>query len=146
MTPGPAQLGVHPGSRSPANAEEVEMLLRAVPAVCFREEFADQRFAPQQLSERATPDELTRLASPEWLDGLLEALAKLEDNAGRNQNGGLQFLAHTLSHFLSVQKLRPDEHPLAVGLYLRSYARKNGTPDEISAVGRKMDLWEPAAD
>lgn len=141
MKPGPGDLGVHPGSRSPTNADEVELLLRAVPAVCFHREFEGCLFAPGDLSDRATPDNLTKLASAGWQLSLLEALARIETQALGDGNGGLKFLAHTLGHFLTVQKLPPAEHPLVVGMYLRSHARKNDTPDEPLAIGQKMDVW-----
>ena len=143
MKPKPGDLGVHPGSRAPANPDEVEMLLRAVPATCFRNELSDCLFSPDLLAQRPTPGELTRLASPQWLSEVIGALARVEGHAEKAENGGLQFLARTLGHFLSVQKLPASDHPLVVGLYLRSYARKDETPDNVEAVRHKMDLWEP---
>jgi hypothetical protein len=139
----PGELGLHPGSRAPTAPEEVEALLRQVPGMAFVPEV--ERCLPDTgaLAERPSVEDLTRLADPDYLARVLEALAALQRRADAEENGGLGFLAHTLRHFLSVQRLPPGEHPLVVGLYLRAHARRDGRPDDVRSIALAMDHWAP---
>jgi hypothetical protein len=139
----PGQLGVHVGSRAPTKPEEVETLLRQVPGMAFVPELAACRFDRAALGPGPSHEELAHLADAAYLARVLDALDAVEQRAKREQNGGLEFLAHTLRHFLTVQKLSPVEHPLVVGLYLRSHAHKAEQPDTTHAIALAMDDWIP---
>lgn len=144
MSAPPRTLGLHPGSRAPENPEEVETLLRQVPGMPFAPELEACMFEPSSLGPGPSHDELERLADDAHLRRVLEGLDALAQRAGREDSGGLAFLANTLRHFLTVQKLPPLEHPLVVGLYLRAHARKAGRPESARAIALAMDDWIPA--
>lgn len=145
MSAEPGELGLHPGSRPPQAPEEVERLLKAVPGVAFQEEFAGCLIAADQLGDTPSPEEMDRVCDDAWKQKLLASIDALDARAEGQSNGGLKFLAHTLKHFLTVQKIALPEHPLAVGLYLRSHIRKAGGQDDFKIVLRKMDEWGGSA-
>ncbi len=144
MTARPGELGLHPGSRSPVSPPEVEKMLKAVPGIVFLPELEPCLLSPGRLADEPSPEELIRVCDAAWLSDLVARLADVERRADQTANGGLKFLAHTLSHFLTVQKIGAGEHPLVVGIYLRSHARKAGASDDVRSIVEQMDGWDPA--
>ena len=116
-------------------------MLKAVPGVAFQEEFTGCLVPADQLADTPSPEEMERVCDAAWREQLIDGLDALDARAESQSNGGLKFLAHTLKHFLTVQKIALPEHPLAVGLYLRSHIRKAGGQDDFKIVLRMMDEW-----
>lgn len=141
MSAGVARLG--PGSPMPSNPEEVDALLRRVPDVAFAPELEGCIFTAEALAGLAPfaqPAHLARLADASYLGELTRALDAVKDRARRENDGGLEFLASSLAHFVS--KLPPEEHPLIVALWCRSWARKRGRDEVPAAVAAAMDEFE----
>jgi hypothetical protein len=138
-------LGLHAGSRMPADADEVDELLRYVPEVSFLPELEASIFSLQEITSVApflAAAQIARLASATYLQSLRAALAALKDRATREKNGGLEFLAITLSHFLD--EVPPDRHPLIVAMWCRGWARRRGDADSPIAISEAMDDYEQA--
>jgi hypothetical protein len=133
--------GLQPGSSAPASPEDVDRLLRQVPRLLYLPALEHCLFPGETLEGEPCRDELLRGFGDAHARLLADALRSIEADAAAAKNGGLEFLARTLRHFLSVQKLAPAEHPLVVGLYLRSHARKRGSGDTFGEIARLMDAW-----
>jgi hypothetical protein len=136
-------LGVFPGSPMPADADEVDALLRLVPDVAFAPELGRCLFATEALagmSPFAPPEQIAQLADAAYLVRLRAALDAVLERARRERNGGLEFLATTLGHFLD--RMTPGEHPLVVALWCRSWARRRGRDEVPAAIAVAMDEYE----
>jgi hypothetical protein len=141
---GELPLGLHPGSRMPRDGDEVDVLLRLVPEIAFEPELAECVLPAAALAGASPldPAHLARLADDAYLARMRGGLARLIARAERETNGGLQFLASTLEHF--ADQLSPDDHPLVVALWCRSWARKRGRDDAPAAIAVAMDDYESA--
>ena len=87
-------LGVFPGSPMPADADEVDALLRLVPDVAFAPELDRCLFAAEALagmSPFAPPEQIARLADAEFVARLRSALDAARARARREKNGGREF-------------------------------------------------------
>jgi hypothetical protein len=136
-------LGLHAGSRMPADADEVDELLRRVPDVAFAPELASCLFAASDVAPSTPLDApvfVARLADEAYVARLRKGLEALRARAHREGNGGMEFLATTLGHF--ADRMPPDRHPLVVALWCRSVARRLGQPDVSPAVAVAMDVFE----
>jgi hypothetical protein len=136
-------LGLHPGSRMPGDSEEVDALLRLVPDIAFAPELDACVFAPEALAGTSlfsSPEQIGRLADDEYLGTVRSALERLQARGQREKNGGLEFLARTLEHFLD--QMSPAEHPLIVALWCRSWARRRGRDEVPAAIAMAMDDYE----
>jgi hypothetical protein len=136
-------LGVFPGSPMPADSDEVDALLRLVPDVAFLPELERCLFASEILagmSPFAAPEQIAELADTTYVAKLRAGLDAARARAGREKNGGLEFLATTLSHFLD--RMTPGEHPLVVALWCRSWARRRGRDEVPEAIAVAMDEYE----
>jgi len=131
--------GIGPGSPAPRNPQEVEALLRVVPRIAFFPEL--DALLPAPLPEGPVSAEAIASTDPSWLDRMVEALHALEQRAQTHDDGGLRFLAVTLRHFLTEQRIPPAEHPLVVALFLRTAARRDGLPDHPNDIGRALNAW-----
>lgn len=144
MTEGPVrELGLFPGSPMPADADEVDALLRLVPEMAFVPELEPCLFATKSLagmSPFAPPEQITKLADAQYLAGVRAALDAVRTRAHAASDGGLEFLATTLGHFLD--RMTPGEHPLVVALWCRSWARRRGRDDVPEAIAAAMDEYE----
>ncbi|WAS96957.1 hypothetical protein [Nannocystis punicea] len=134
---------LHPGSPPPADDEDVEFLLRAVPELAFFPELADcvgtggydgpwppgrEAFAGRDLADLR--------------DRALRGLEALADRAERERSGGLAFIVRTLTYFLVGPAALPAvEHPLLVALLLRGAARTHEGADTALEIARAMDRW-----
>jgi hypothetical protein len=137
------ELGVFPGSPMPANADEVDGLLRLVPELAFVPELEGCLFAAKSLagmSPFAPPEEIAKLTDVAYLAGVRAALEAMRVRGHAESNGGLEFLATTLAHFL--HRMTPGEHPLIVALWCRSWARRRGKDDVPEAIAVAMDEYE----
>ncbi|HEY3822809.1 MAG TPA: hypothetical protein VGL81_36845 [Polyangiaceae bacterium] len=137
------RLGLHPGSRMPGDSDEVDALLRRVPDVAFAPELEGCLFGAEALagsSVFAGPGYLARLSDAAYVARLRAALEAVGERARREDNGGLQFLAGTLGHFLDG--MPGDEHPLVVALWCRSWARRRGRDEVPAAIAVAMDQYE----
>jgi hypothetical protein len=137
-----ARLG--PGSPEPRDPAEVDALLRMVPVVAFFPEL--EALVPAPLGPGPlTPPALTEAADAAeggaWLARVGEALRALQARAEAQADGGLQFLAATLRHFLEVERIPAAEHPLVVALFVRTDARRHARPDHPNEVARVLDGW-----
>lgn len=134
---------LHPGSPPPADDEDVEVVLRAVPELAFFPELApcvppDAATGPWPPSREAFAGRDFEALRTEALRGL-EALA---DRAERERSGGMAFLVRTLTYFLVGPAALPAvEHPLLVALLLRSAARAHEGADTALEIARAMDRW-----
>jgi hypothetical protein len=127
----------------PADPDEVDALLRLVPDVAFAPEVEGSLFPSSALagmSPFAEPEQITRLADASYVAALRAGLEAVRARAQREKNGGLEFLATTLGHFLD--RLPPDEHPLVVALWCRSWARRRGRDEVPAAIALAMDQYE----
>ncbi len=144
MSAGPERgLGLHPGSRMPADSDEVDALLRLVPDVAFAPEMEGCLFPGDALAGTSlfvAPAQLARLADAAYLLRLRAGLDAVGQRAKQEDNGGLEFLARTLGHFLD--RLPPDEHPLVVAMWCRSWARRRGRDEVPAAIAAAMDHYE----
>lgn len=136
-------IGLHAGSAMPADSVEVDMLLRRVPDVAFVPELEGSVFSSESLgavSPFVARAQITKLATPDYLVGLRAGLDALLARARAEKNGGLEFLATTLGHF--VDEMPPDQHPLLVALWCRAWARRRGRDEVPQAVAVAMDEYE----
>lgn len=136
-------LGLGPGSPMPGDPDEVDALLRLVPEVAFVPEVEPCLFAPNALagtSVFAEADPIARLADAAYVARLRAGLETLAARAEREKNGGLEFLARTLGHF--IDRMPTGEHPLIVALWCRSCARRRGRDDVPAAIAIAMDDYE----
>jgi hypothetical protein len=136
-------LGIFPGSPMPADSDEVDALLRLVPDVAFAPELERCLFASGALagmSPFAPPEQIAQLADAAYLVKIRAGLDAARERALREKNGGLEFLATTLGHFLD--RMTPGEHPLVVALWCRSWARRRGRDDVPAAIAVAMDEYE----
>ena len=143
MTRAAKGLGLHPGSPMPANPDEVDALLRRVPDVAFAPELGSCLFAAEVLTGMSLfsePEQISRLADARYVAGLRAGLDALRARAKRERNGGLEFLATTLGHF--IDRMAPAEHPLVVALWCRSWARRRGRDEVPAAIAAAMDDYE----
>jgi hypothetical protein len=127
----------------PADPEEVDALLRLVPDVAFAPEVGECLFPSERLagmSPFAPPEQIASLADDAYLGALREALSAVRSRAHAESNGGLEFLATTLNHFLD--RMAPGEHPLVVALWCRSWARRRGRDEVPAAIAVAMDEYE----
>ncbi len=137
------QLGMFPGSPLPADPEEVDALLRLVPELAFAPELERCLFPGDVLagmSPFVPPEQIARLADATFLAKLRGGLSAALQRARREKNGGLEFLATTLAHFLD--RVPAGEHPLVVALWCRSWARRRGWDDVPEAIAVAMDEYE----
>jgi len=146
MSPRPeARVGLQPGSPMPADAGEVDALLRRVPEVAFAPELEGCLFAANDLAGTslfAEPEQIARLTDAAYVVRLRAGLDALGARARGEGNGGLEFLARTLGHFLD--RMPCDEHPLVVALWCRSWARRRGRDEVPAAIAVAMDDYESA--
>jgi hypothetical protein len=138
------QLGLHRGSPMPASATEVDEILRRVPEVAFAGEFEACLFPTvvEGASPLDLPAHISKVADQAYLQSLRKQLEQLRQRARAEDNGGLEFLAATLSHFLD--RMPADRHPLVVALWFRSLARRRGQEDTPRAIAMEMDAYESA--
>ncbi|MCH9684254.1 MAG: hypothetical protein K0V04_22665 [Deltaproteobacteria bacterium] len=129
-----------PGSPAPRGPHDVEALLRTVPEVSYAPELSSLLPAPLG-SEPLSADAVSQAVTPQWLQRLIVALEDLERRAREQDDGGLRFVAVTLRHFVTEQKIAPVQHPLVVALFVRTAARRDGTADVPAAVARVLDQW-----
>jgi hypothetical protein len=137
------RLGLHAGSSMPGDSDEVDALLRRVPEVAFAPELEGCLFGADALagsSVFAGPGHLARLSDAAYVVRLRAALDALGRRAKQEDNGGLEFLARTLGHFLD--RMPGDEHPLVVALWCRSWARRRGRDEVPAAIAVAMDQYE----
>jgi hypothetical protein len=137
------RVGLHPGSPMPDDSDEVDELLRLVPDVAFAPELEGCLFGADALAGTSlfvSPAHLARLSDAAYLVRLRAALDALGQRAKREGNGGLEFLARTLGHFLD--RMPPDEHPLVVAMWCRSWARRRGRDEVPAAIADAMDHYE----
>lgn len=137
------QLGLHAGSPMPAHATEVDELLRRVPELAFAGELDACLFAAEALAGASpldTPAHIAKLADEGYVGHLRERLELIRRRARDEENGGLEFLATTLAHFLD--RMSVDRHPLVVALWFRSLAHRRGQDESPAAVARAMDAYE----
>jgi len=140
---GERRVGLHPGSAMPADSGQVDALLRRVPEVAFVPELEGCLFGANALAGTTLfvePDQLARLADAAYVARLRAGLDALGERARREDNGGLEFLARTLGHFLD--RMPCDEHPLVVALWCRSWARRRGRDEVPAAIAVAMDDYE----
>jgi hypothetical protein len=136
-------VGLHAGSRMPDDGDEVDALLRQVPEVAFLPEIEASVFSPAAIvavSAFVAPAQIIKLADDACIARLRAALEAARARAQRESNGGLQFLATTLGHFLD--QMPPDRHPLIVALWCRAWARRLGQDDVPEAIAVAMDDYE----
>jgi hypothetical protein len=129
----------------PADEAEVDVLLRRVPDVAFAPEVEGCLFPASALAGAdlySAPALVAKLADASYLARLGDALDALRQRAQREKNGGLEFLATTLRHF--VDRTPADRHPLVVALWCRSLARRRGQDDVPAAIAAAMDAYESA--
>ena len=136
-------VGLHAGSRMPDDSDEVDELLRRVPEVAFLPEL--ERCVPSPaaivaVSAFVAPAQIARLADGAFIAGLRAGIEAARARAQREGNGGLEFLATTLGHFLD--QMPPDRHPLVVALWCRAWARRRGQDDVPEAIAFAMDDYE----
>lgn len=133
---------IQPGSNDPADPEQVEALLRWLPALAFEPEL--HACVPSR-SRRAplTPERIDREADASLLERVSSALRALQSRAAAERNGGLSFLARTCLHFVE-EKLPASEHPLLVALFLRAEARAGKLEDSPRAIAARLDRWPPS--
>jgi hypothetical protein len=127
----------------PADADEVDALLRLVPEVAFAPELEGCLFPPEiiaPLSPFAPPVQIGNLANEAYVSALRAGLAALGARARTEKNGGLEFMATTLGHFLD--RMAPGDHPLVVALWCRSWARRRGRDEIPEAIAMAMDEYE----
>jgi hypothetical protein len=137
------RVGLHPGSAMPGNSTEVDALLRLVPDVAFAPELEGCLFSANALagtSVFAEPEQIARLTDTAYVARLRAGLDAVGERAKREDNGGLEFLARTLGHFLD--RMPCDEHPLVVALWCRSWARRRGKGEVPAAIAVAMDDYE----
>jgi hypothetical protein len=140
-------LGLHAGSRMPDDSDEIDEMLRHVPEMAFIPELEASVFCVQAISAVAAfvaSAQIARLADEPYLRSLRGALAAAGERARREQNGGLEFLSATLSHFLD--QLPPHQHPLVVAMWCRGWARRRGQDDVPPAIAAAMDEYEDSQD
>jgi hypothetical protein len=138
-------LGLHPGSPMPGDPDQVDALLRLVPDIAVYPELEPCVFEAGALAGTTLfsgPEQIARLADEAWVARLRAGLDALGRRAQREKNGGLEFLARTLGHFLDRMAL--DEHPLVVALWCRSWARRLGHEEVPGAIAIAMDDYESA--
>jgi hypothetical protein len=128
----------------PANAAEVDALLRHVPEIAFADELEACLFATvvAGASPLDVPAHIAKLADHAYLQRLREQLERLRQRGRAEDNGGLEFLAATLAHFLD--RMPADRHPLVVALWFRSVARRRGQDETPRAIAVEMDAYEAA--
>jgi hypothetical protein len=128
---------LEPGYPEPTTATEVEHLLHLVPEVAFMPELS----ACVPSSVAASSEVIDALCDEAALARIREALERLMTRARVENRGGLQFLARTLLHFLTAERIAPSHHPLVVALFLRAEAAKGGLDDTPAAISRAMDRF-----
>lgn len=132
-----------PGSPPPQDADDVEVVLRAVPDLAFWPELA--ACVPDVPAGRdwpPDPADLPRQFDVAAVARVLTGLEALAVRAEQEHSGGLAFLVRTLTYFLAgPAAVSPAEHPLLVALYLRGAARARGRPDDPPEIARAMDRW-----
>jgi hypothetical protein len=127
----------------PGDADEVDALLRRVPDVAFAPELEACLFGADALAGTmlfAEPEQIARLIDDAYVTRLRGGLDALGERAKREKNGGLEFLARTLGHFLD--RMPFDQHPLIVALWCRSWARRRGRDEVPAAIAVAMDHYE----
>ncbi|WP_434417439.1 hypothetical protein [Nannocystis pusilla] len=134
---------LHPGSPPPADDEDVEVVLRAVPELAFFPEL--QPCVPTDEVAGPWPPRRETFAGRDFealRAGALRGLGALADRAERERSGGMAFLVRTLTYFLVGPAALPAvEHPLLVALLLRSAARAHEGADTALEIARAMDRW-----
>ncbi|PCC68117.1 hypothetical protein SAMN02745121_04538 [Nannocystis exedens] len=134
---------LHPGSPPPADDEDVEVVLRAVPELAFFPELEPCIRAGEVTGP--WPPGREAFAGRDFEDLRTQALRGLEalaDRAERERSGGLAFLVRTLTYFLVGPAALPAvEHPLLVALLLRGAARGHEGADTALEIARAMDRW-----
>jgi len=136
-------VGLHAGSRMPDDADEVDELLRRVPEFAFLPELECSVFSSAAIvavSAFIAPAQIGKLADDRYVAALRTALDAARSRAQRERNGGEEFLATTLGHFLD--QMPPDRHPLIVALWCRAWARRLGQDDVPEAIAVAMDDYE----
>ncbi len=132
---------LQPGSPEPSNPADVERVLAGVPELVFLPAF--EPCIPARPPE-PTPDDhaqLDTLADDTYRQRVSKTLLQVEREAQARDNGGLEFLARTMRHFLDQRPVPASQHPLLVGLYLRGEARAGRLEDAPSVVAAAMDRW-----
>ena len=128
---------LEPGYREPTTAAEVEHLLHLVPEVAFMPEL--RACVPSRGA--ASSDAIDEVCDEPSLAKIREALERLQTRAQAEDRGGLQFLARTLLHFLTAERIAPSHHPLVVALFLRAEAAAGQLEDTPAAISRAMDRF-----
>jgi hypothetical protein len=131
------RIELEPGYAEPTTATEVEHLLHLVPDVAFLPELRDcvpSRGAPSS-------DVIDEVCDESSLAKIRDALERVQTRARAENRGGLQFLARTLLHFLTAERIAPSHHPLVVALFLRAEAAAGHLDDTPAAIGRAMDRF-----
>jgi hypothetical protein len=138
-------LGLHAGSRMPDDSDEIDEMLRHVPEVAFIPELAGSVFSAKAItavSAFVAPVQIVKLADEAYVRDLRAKLEAAKARAVREKNGGLEFLALTLAHFLD--QMPPDQHPLIVAMWCRAWAQRRGRDDVPPAIAEAMDDYESA--
>ncbi|MDC0666691.1 hypothetical protein [Nannocystis radixulma] len=134
---------LHPGSPPPADDQDVEFVLRAVPELAFFPELA--ACVPAVTADGTWPpgrDAFVGHGLDDLRAQVLQGLTALGERAERERSGGLAFLVRTLTHFLVGPAALPAvEHPLLVALLLRGAARAHDGVDTPLEIARAMDRW-----
>lgn len=128
---------LEPGYPEPTTATEVEHLLHLVPDVAFMPELR----ACVPSSGAASSEVIDALCDEGALARIRNALEQLLTRARAENRGGLQFLARTLLHFLTAERIAPSHHPLVVALFLRAEAAKGSMADTPAEISRAMDRF-----
>lgn len=136
-------LGLHAGSRMPDDSDEIDEMLRHVPDFAFVPELDGSVFSAKAIaavSAFVAPAQIAKLADEAYLRDLRGKLEAAKARAQRERNGGLEFLAVTLAHFLD--QMPPEQHPLIVAMWCRAWARRRGQDDVPPAIAEAMDDYE----
>ena len=133
---------IQPGSKEPTDPEQVEALLRWLPALAFEPEL--QACVPSRCRRAPlTPARLDAEADADFLEQVAGSLRALQSRAAAEDNGGLSFLVRTCLYFVET-RLPPSEHPLLVALFFRAEARGGKLEDSPAAIATMLDRWPPS--
>ncbi len=133
------------GSKTPKNEREVEALLRNLPHFALLPDFEACLIARERLgsqSGKPVADQADTLFDANVMESVRGALARVQDRAREENNGGQLFLAATFDHFLANEPdLPPSEHPLLVALYIRSLSAAENLPSDPIRMAAALDKF-----